>query len=79
MAEVYLSDSPDQYGLYDIDLLKSFYVMVQSQQTQQHLLEKAKLEERLKDNIEIAGQVPDLQMELESIKKQVQALTKEQL
>jgi len=29
--------------------------MVQSQQTQQHLLEKAKLEERLKDNIEIAG------------------------
>ena len=60
MAEIYLGDSSDQYGLYDIDLLKSFYVLVQSQQTQQHLIEKAKLEDQLKEQKHLADEVPEL-------------------
>lgn len=77
MGEVFLGDTSDQYGLYDIDLLKSFYVLVQSQQTQQHLVEKAKLEDQVKELKEEVGQIPELKVELESLKNQIAALTQE--
>ena len=77
ISEVYLGDSSDQYGLYDIDLLKSFYVLVQTQKTQQHLVEKAQLEDRLKEFERDAVRILDLKLELESLRNQILALTQE--